>query len=133
MFTHPQQGLSQEDILKLRQSAGRWLRSLREAAGLSQRELAKLVGIEYYTFISQIEAGRGRVPPAQTRSWAEAFGVPVREFAISLLRHYDPLSYDNIFGDMPPPMAEPKENDLEARIANLEALLMETSRKTAEG
>src|SRR5690606_39166076 len=56
MYTHPQQGLEQDDVQRLRQEAGRWLRSLREKAGYSQRELARVVGLEYYTFISQIES-----------------------------------------------------------------------------
>lgn len=122
MFTHPQQGLGHDEVLRLRQEAGRWLRSLREAAGLSQRDLAKAVGIEYYTFISQIESGRGRVPPTQTRAWAKALKMTPRDFAIQLMRFYDPLSYDLIFG---PEAGVPleAEDTLEARVAKLESLL----------
>ena len=117
MYTHPQQGLEQDDVQRLRQEAGRWLRSLREKAGYSQRELARVVGLEYYTFISQIESGRGRVPPAQTKAWAEALDVPVRDFAIELMRFYDPLNYDLIFaGEKAAPAGSPA-NDLEERIA----------------
>jgi transcriptional regulator with XRE-family HTH domain len=112
IFTHPQQGLDQKDVLRLRKEAGRWLRGLREAAGLSQRELARQVGIDYYTFISQIESGRGRVPPAQTRVWAEALGVPVRDFAIGLMRYYDPLSHQLIFGDENAPEPASARDDL---------------------
>lgn len=123
MYTHPQQGLEQDDVQRLRQEAGRWLRSLREKAGYSQRELARVVGLEYYTFISQIESGRGRVPPAQTKAWAEALDVPVRDFAIELMRFYDPLNYDLIFaGEKAAPAGTPA-NDLEERIARLESLL----------
>lgn len=45
-----------------RREAGVWLRQLREERGFTQRQLAERVGIEYYTFVSQIEAGRGRIP-----------------------------------------------------------------------
>ena len=45
----------------LRIKAGRWLRELREKRGLSQRQLAQKVGAEYYTFIYQLEYGRGRI------------------------------------------------------------------------
>ena len=121
MYSHPQQGVGQDEVLRLRQEAGRWLRSLREAASLSQRELAKAVGIEYYTFISQIESGRGRVPPAQTRVWAEALRVPTRQFATELMRFYDPLTYDLIFASEPNEQRE--KNDLEARVAKLERIL----------
>lgn len=118
-------GLHQDGVLVLRQEAGSWLRNLREGAGLSQRELAKAVGIDYYTFISQIESGRGRVPPAQIRAWAEALNVPVREFAIELMRFYDPFNHAIIFGEeTSSPM--PKTSDaksLEERIRKLESLL----------
>ena len=35
----------------LRQEAGRWLKAGREAAGLTQAELAERVGLRYYTFV----------------------------------------------------------------------------------
>jgi hypothetical protein len=53
MYSSPQK-LSQGAVLELRRQAGRWLRELREARGLSQRRLADRVGAEYYTFISQL-------------------------------------------------------------------------------
>ncbi|MBP0439540.1 helix-turn-helix domain-containing protein [Tianweitania sediminis] len=124
MFTHPQQGIAQDEVLRLRQEAGRWLKGKREAAGLSQRDLAKAVGIDYYTFISQIESGRGRVPPAQMRVWAEVLNIAAREFATTLMRFYDPLSYELIFGDeLALQAAEQARDELEARIARLEGLI----------
>lgn len=62
MYSHPQQGAGSE-AQKLRQEAGRWLKQMRESQNLSQRELARRLELDYYTFISQIESGRGRVPP----------------------------------------------------------------------
>jgi transcriptional regulator with XRE-family HTH domain len=109
-----------DETFRLRQEAGQWLRGLREAAGLSQRELARVVAIDYYTFISQIESGRGRVPPAQIAAWAVALGVPVRDFAIELMRFYDPLNYELIFAG--PAEAAPA-TALEERITRLEKLL----------
>jgi ribosome-binding protein aMBF1 (putative translation factor) len=47
---------------ELRKKAGSWLKAQRRAAGLSQMELANRLGFKYYTFISQIENGFGRVP-----------------------------------------------------------------------
>jgi transcriptional regulator with XRE-family HTH domain len=72
---------------KLRE-AGRWLRELRAGRGLTQRELARRVGAEYYTIISQLEAGRGRVPPDRYLAWAQALGVEPRQFALKLMRYY---------------------------------------------
>jgi transcriptional regulator with XRE-family HTH domain len=88
---------SDPDVQELRRAGGRWLRDLRERKGLSQRELAHLVGAEYYTFISQLETGRGRVPPDRYRVWAEALSVRPRDFVRQLLHFYDPVTYDILF------------------------------------
>ena len=84
--------------LNLRQEAGCWLKRLRLARGLSQRDLAKKVGIEYYTFISQLETGRGRIPPDRYLLWADALGVTPRGFVAELMRYYDPVTFEVLFG-----------------------------------
>lgn len=86
----------------LRVEAGAWLRSLREERGLSQREFAERVGAVYHTFISQIEAGRGRIPPERYETWAKALEVDPREFSIKMLKFYEPATYDLIFGSRKP-------------------------------
>jgi len=85
---------------ELRSQAGAWLQELRENRGLSQRGLSERVGLEHYTFISQLENGCGRIPPDCYLTWAEALGVQPREFARKLLSYYDPVTYDLIFGDV---------------------------------
>lgn len=97
MYAHPQQE-STYDVQQLRQSAGRWLKSLRENRGLSQRQLAKLVGVEYYSFISQLEAGRGRVPPERYEIWAAALEIDKVTFVKGLMRYYDPITFHILFG-----------------------------------
>lgn len=84
---------------ELRKRAGIWLRTRREDLGLSQRVLADRVNMEYYTFISQIEAGKGRVPADRLKNWAEALEVDPREFALTLMQYYDPHTYNLIHGD----------------------------------
>jgi transcriptional regulator with XRE-family HTH domain len=84
---------------KLRQEAGRWLRGLREERNLSQRDLAALVGIDYYTFISQLESGRGRIPPDRYEAWARALGVAPKKFVHTLMRFYDPVTFAILFGE----------------------------------
>jgi transcriptional regulator with XRE-family HTH domain len=98
MYSHPQQRAS-HDMQKLRREAGKWLKSLRESQKLSQRELAQKVGVDYYTFISQLEVGRGRIPPDRYEAWAAALGVPAAEFVKELMRYYDPVTYRLLFGD----------------------------------
>jgi transcriptional regulator with XRE-family HTH domain len=82
---------------ELRRDGGRWLKHCRESAGLSQRGLAQLVGAEYYTFISQLETGRGRIPPDRYLVWAEALKIPPKEFVENVLRFYDPVTYGILF------------------------------------
>jgi transcriptional regulator with XRE-family HTH domain len=100
MYTHPQRRTAKL-TQKLRDQAGRWLRELREKRGLSQRDLAQKVGAEYYTFISQLEHGRGRIPPDRYLLWADALGVEPREFVRGLMAYYDPVTYGIIFGRGP--------------------------------
>lgn len=82
---------------ELRRAAGRWLRSLREARKLSQRELAERIGTENHSFISQLEAGRCRIPPDRYRAWATALDLPPAEFVRDLLQFYDPITYSILF------------------------------------
>jgi transcriptional regulator with XRE-family HTH domain len=122
MLAQEHQSAGQE-TLALRQEAGKWLRQLRENIGISQRELAKRVGLEYYTFISQIESGRGRIPPTQMRAWAEVLGVPARKFGIEMMRYYDPISHDMIFGSGAGKNDSDDALTLEGRIRRLEDML----------
>ncbi|WP_299442249.1 helix-turn-helix transcriptional regulator [uncultured Rhodospira sp.] len=103
MYSHPQQGAG-PDAQKLRRAAGRWLKSLREQRGVSQRQMATLVDVEYYTFISQIEAGRGRIPPDRYEAWAAALGVPLIPFVKTLMSFYDPVTHRILFGHEAPAM-----------------------------
>ena len=96
MYGNPQRPASPA-VQTLRREGGRWLRSKREAAGLSQRQLAGKVGSEYYTFISQIEAGRGRIAPDRYQDWAGALGLDPRIFVTELMRFYDPVTFSILF------------------------------------
>lgn len=111
------------DIAELRKEAGTWLRGRREAVGLSQRELAVKVGFEYYTFISQIEAGRGRVPAERYEEYAKAFHMPPRDFALTMLRFNDPHTYRMIFGSGTQPNPNSDVHRVEERLRLIEAKL----------
>jgi transcriptional regulator with XRE-family HTH domain len=84
---------------ELRREGGKWLKEKREQANLSQRQLAAKVGAEYYTLISQLETGRGRVASDQYLVWSEVLGVPREEFVRAMLRFYDPVTYDILFSN----------------------------------
>ena len=87
-----------QSVAKLRKHGGHWLKGLRDAAGLSQRELAKRLDVPHYTIVSQLEHGRGRIPPDQYEAWANALNVPVDTFVREQLRFYDPITHDILFG-----------------------------------
>ena len=61
--------------------------------------MASELNIEYYTFISQIEAGRGRVPPERYEDWARVVGMPLRRFVKQLISYYDPITYHFLFSE----------------------------------
>ncbi len=98
MYGNPQRR-SATEVQSLRREGGRWLKELRETAGLSQRQLAQKVGADYYTFISQLETGRGRIPPDRYGDWAQAFGVSDKVFVREILRFYDPITHAILFQD----------------------------------
>ena len=75
---------------RLRKDAGRWLKQQRRDAGLSQVQLATRLGLKYYTFISQVENGFGRVPVSLMEQWAIALKHDPTEFARRLVSFYDP-------------------------------------------
>lgn len=93
------QKASPEEARELRLQMGLWLKSLREAQGLSQRDLANQLSLEYYTFISQLENGRGKIPSNRYLDWATALGQEPREFVKTLLSYYDPITYDILFNE----------------------------------
>ncbi|MDR3474509.1 MAG: helix-turn-helix transcriptional regulator [Devosia sp.] len=86
------------DAAQLRKEAGAYLKRLREDASLTQAELAKAVGLEYYTFVSQVENGKTRIPPEKYAAWSKAVGTTPHQFAKRLLRFYDPYTWDALFG-----------------------------------
>ena len=99
MYGNPQRRASL-DVQELRREGGKWLKEQRERAGLSQRQLAEQVGAEYYTFISQLETGRGRIPPDRYLVWAKALKAQPRTFVKEILRFYDPVTYEILFGSI---------------------------------
>lgn len=98
MYSHPQHG-GGEEVKELRRQAGAWLKSRRTEVGLTQRALAESVGLEYYTMVSMIEAGRGRIPPDSYLAWAGALQMQPAEFVRTLMQFYDPITHSILFGD----------------------------------
>lgn len=98
MYTHPQHG-GGDEVKELRRRAGSWLKNRRMEVGLTQRALAEAVGLEYYTMVSMIEAGRGRIPPDSYLAWAKALEMQPALFVRTLMQYYDPITHAILFGD----------------------------------
>jgi DNA-binding XRE family transcriptional regulator len=97
-MAHAEYKASGEDAKKMRRQAGAYIKGLRSDAELTQQELARRLGLEYYTFVSQVENGTARVPPEAYKQWAEALKVELAAFVKTLLSYYDPHTYKALFG-----------------------------------
>ncbi|PHS19417.1 MAG: transcriptional regulator [Blastopirellula sp.] len=78
---------------------GVWLRELRETLHLSQRNLADALHLDYYTFISQLENGRGKIPAQRYTEWASALEQDPKTFVRKLLFYYEPETYHILFDE----------------------------------
>lgn len=124
MYTNAQK-LSSPETQELRKEAGKLLKHLREKAGYSQRAFSAEIGSPVYTFVSQIETGRARVPPDQIRVWADAYGIEARDFLMMIMRFYDPETFAVLFEQDPkildgsafPQIAETLSDPAEPSIA----------------
>ena len=74
-----------------RRKAGTYLKQCRELAGLTQRELANACGFDYYTFVSQLEGGHGKLPAEHWEKYSKTVGVDTKKFAQRLLGLYEPI------------------------------------------
>ena len=63
------------------------------------KAVAEAVGLEYYTMVSMIEAGRGRIPPDSYLAWAAALQMQPAEFVRTLMQFYDPITHSILFGE----------------------------------
>lgn len=86
----------------MRKLAGSYIKGLRTDAGLTQAQVAKALGYEYYTMISQIESGKARIPSEDIETWATILAVDKATLAKNLLKFMDPSLYHAIFGGTHP-------------------------------
>ena len=77
---------------------GNWMKTRREELGLTQNDLAKLLNYEYYTYISAIESGKGRIPPEKYEAFAKALKMPALDLYKIILRHEDPYGFKIAYG-----------------------------------
>jgi transcriptional regulator with XRE-family HTH domain len=68
---------------------------------LTQADLAKALGIEYYSAISAIEVGRNSVPPERYADFARCLRVEPKEFIKKILELTNPWAYAMLFLEDP--------------------------------
>jgi transcriptional regulator with XRE-family HTH domain len=85
-------------VKRQRKRAGTWLKGLREQAGLTQMQLADRLGFKYYSFVSQVENGFGRLPNEKMEAWAQTLGVDPSQFAKKLISFYEPDLHRLLYG-----------------------------------
>jgi transcriptional regulator with XRE-family HTH domain len=88
---------SRRTIDPQRVRAGAFLKHERELAGVTQAEVAKALGFEYYTHVSAIENGRNRLGPEHYEAHARALKMDPREFVKQIMRFYDPETWKILF------------------------------------
>ena len=93
------QGSRSPESLALRRDGGLFIKALRTQAGLTQRDIAVALNINYYTMIAQIEAGSARIPPDHYAAYAKVLGVELKLFTRKLMQYYDPHTYKSLWGN----------------------------------
>ena len=83
---------------QLRIEGGKFLKHLRNTTGLTQKQLADKLKLNYYTMISQIESGSARIPPSLFIAYAKALEVDPILFTKKIMQFYDPYTYIALFG-----------------------------------
>ena len=94
------QGKRTEESLQLRKEGGLFLKTLRQHRGLTQRDIAEALKLNYYTMIAQIESGAARIPPDHFVGYAKGLRVDPPLFIKKLMAYYDPVTYSGLFGSV---------------------------------
>jgi len=86
-----------ESSKRRRKQGGLVIKTLRTSLGYTQRDLADKCGLDYYTFVSQIEAGVGKIPPQKYKAFAASLGCDTKKFVRELIKFYDPYTFEALF------------------------------------
>ena len=76
---------------------GQFLKRHRNARGFTQPQLAERVGQNYFTVISQIENGSGKIPQTDIELWAQALNLNTQDLAKAFVKAYDRPLFDALF------------------------------------
>ena len=91
--------LSKEKRQRNQKHIGAAVKQARKDLDMTQRELAKALGLDYFTLISQIENGYITLPPTMWTPIAEALSIPPGPWAVRCLLEIQPDVYEALFQD----------------------------------
>ena len=77
---------------------GAWIAQLRRSSEITVRECAEQIGAPSARWAEDVEAGLRPVPSSMYAAYAKTFGVDLRDFAATCLRHYDNKAFEALFG-----------------------------------
>lgn len=92
-----------DESVHLRKALGEALKDRRNELGLRQREIATTMGWSYYTVVSQMEAGKMRLPPESLQALADILQFNPRDLAHATWVAYDPVTWELSDGRKPTP------------------------------
>lgn len=101
----------------LRSELGQYIRELRTKRGMTQNDLAKQVGMNFYTGISAIEVGRSAVPPERYLDFARALGVNPKTFMKRVLQMTNPWAHALLFAENPEGVVEALNERIDTRLS----------------
>ena len=89
--------LSPEKRKRNEERLGAAVKAARERLGMTQKDLANELGVEYYTMISQIERGYMSIPASLWVPLAIALHFDRRHWVVECLYEIQPLMYEALF------------------------------------
>lgn len=66
----------------------RYLKKKRERAGMSQREVAEILGLSTPQLISNVERGACAPPDKKVKKWTLAIGGDIKQVEKMIVKHY---------------------------------------------
>ena len=80
-----------------RRGFGQRMKRVREDLQMTQLDMANATDQTYFTFISQVESGKAKIPTRDLSKWAKALKLDTYEFAKSYLKAVDQHLFEAIF------------------------------------
>jgi DNA-binding XRE family transcriptional regulator len=90
--------LSEERIESNKKGLGKVIKEHRAKVGMTQKDLAAVLDIEYYTMVSQMELGYMSIPPSLWGKLARALDMDKHVWALRCLHTYQPDVFKALFG-----------------------------------